>query len=428
MLHLRALLALCLVGVSMASNGYSMHYTDVSAGGVCLDGTPGAYCMHTGADSNKWFIHLQGGGWCIDRHHCIDRARTPLGSSKSWTSDNCVADDGGANGMLSLDCDINPFCEWNLVYVRYCDGASFTGDRALPLRFDDQILYFRGAQLLRSTIDELLARGLANATDIVLAGCSAGGVAVYQHADWFRDLMSIKAPNALVVAAPDAGFFLDHADMHGGPGYTANFAAVVTLHNVSFTNARCVAHYAPIGEQWRCFMSQYMLPFIQTPLFITNDLADSWQFTNILQLDCNPRLADDCNAAQREAIVEYRRAMLTALAPQLHRSGGGSFLPSCNQHCEQDNDHTLTSELVGGVSMRHAFLAWLSAQQNGSAGPAVAYIDAPFGSNPTCTRTNADTNAFLYFLIYLFVIVACMLAFWFRNICSSMVSYADKRG
>ena len=81
-------------------------------------------------------------------------------------------------------------------------------------------------------------------------------------------------------------------------------------------------------------MAQYTLPHIQTPLFITNDLADSWQFGNILKLGCDPR-TDGCNVTQRAAIVEYRQAMLNALQPLASMPGSGAFLPSCYQHCEQ---------------------------------------------------------------------------------------------
>ena len=44
-------------------------------------------------------------------------------------------------------------------------------------------------------------------------------------------------------------------------------------------------HY-PAEEQWRCFMAQYAAPFLTTPAFFAQDLADSWQLSNIYQLPC----------------------------------------------------------------------------------------------------------------------------------------------
>ncbi len=31
-------------------------------------------------------------------------------------------------------------------------------------------------------------------------------------------------------------------------------------------------------ELWKCFMAQYVLPFIKTPFFVVNSFYDSWQF------------------------------------------------------------------------------------------------------------------------------------------------------
>ena len=47
-----------------------------------------------------------------------------LGSSKSWPP---TADFPG--GLLSDDQTANPdFYNWNLAFVKYCDGASFAGN------------------------------------------------------------------------------------------------------------------------------------------------------------------------------------------------------------------------------------------------------------------------------------------------------------
>ena len=42
--------------------------------------------------------------------------------------------DGGAHGLFSSNAIVNPdFYNWNKVYARYCDGASFAGDVAEPV-------------------------------------------------------------------------------------------------------------------------------------------------------------------------------------------------------------------------------------------------------------------------------------------------------
>ena len=93
-------------------------YVD-SFGSVCLDGTPGAYYIEKAANpSTKWMVFFEGGGWCYNDKDCANRATGGLGSSSSYGP---TADRTG--GVASADCDINPaFCDFNFVYLKYCDG------------------------------------------------------------------------------------------------------------------------------------------------------------------------------------------------------------------------------------------------------------------------------------------------------------------
>lgn len=71
----------------------------------------------------KWIIHLEGGGWCADIENCVERSKQILGSSKAWPEYITLS------GFLSDDCLVNPdFCGWSMVFVGYCDGASFAGN------------------------------------------------------------------------------------------------------------------------------------------------------------------------------------------------------------------------------------------------------------------------------------------------------------
>ncbi len=91
---------------------------------MCLDGSPPGYYFRAGEGNgtNKWIIHLEGGGWCINESACYDRSKTDLGSSKNWPPS------GAAYGFLSDNGSVNPdFFNWNVVYAKYCDGASFAG-------------------------------------------------------------------------------------------------------------------------------------------------------------------------------------------------------------------------------------------------------------------------------------------------------------
>ena len=89
---------------------------------MCLDGSPTGYLlrMGSGEGADKWIIHLGGGGWCNSTEGCYNRSMNPLGSSKYWPHTAPL------NGFLSDNSTVNPgFYNWNIVYVMYCDGASF---------------------------------------------------------------------------------------------------------------------------------------------------------------------------------------------------------------------------------------------------------------------------------------------------------------
>ena len=78
----------------------------------------------SGSGTNKWIIHLEGGGWCYDEDECVGRSKTNLGSSKEWKRTAEFP-----YGFLSDDRWVNPdFHDWNLAFVNYCDGASFLGN------------------------------------------------------------------------------------------------------------------------------------------------------------------------------------------------------------------------------------------------------------------------------------------------------------
>ena len=80
-------------------------------------------CLGSGSGASSWILYLQGGGWCYDEAECAVRSTTNLGSSKDWKPNATF------NGILSEDATVNPdFYNWNIVYVNYCDGASFAGN------------------------------------------------------------------------------------------------------------------------------------------------------------------------------------------------------------------------------------------------------------------------------------------------------------
>jgi len=200
---------------------------------------------------------------------------TRLGSSKKMVENLAFS------AILSNKKQYNPdFYNWNRVKVRYCDGASFTGDVEAVNPATN--LHFRGARVWLAVMQELLAKGMINAENAVLSGCSAGGLASLMHCDSFRALLPMGTK---VKCLSDAGFFLNTRDVSGVQYIKTYFEDVVTLHGSAKNLPRsCTSRLTPA----MCFFPQYVARQIRTPLFILNAAYDSWQIKNILA----PRAAD----------------------------------------------------------------------------------------------------------------------------------------
>lgn len=131
-----------------------------SKGAVCLDGTLPGYHLHRGHGSgaNSWLIQLEGGGWCDNIRNCVYRKKSRRGSS------NYMEKQIQFTGILSNKAQENPdFFNWNRVKLRYCDGGSFSGDSQNKAAR----LQFRGEKIWRAAMDDLKAKGMRNAKQVV---------------------------------------------------------------------------------------------------------------------------------------------------------------------------------------------------------------------------------------------------------------------
>ena len=230
-------------GTTSSKEGvYELHLLPNSSanGAVCLDGSPPGFYLRNGTslEKSKWIIFFQGGAWCDDEDSCYQRSYTALGSS-TCLSDYLQAE--VSEGLLSSQVKHNPeFYNWSSVFVPYCDGASFTGDREKPLEFNDKSLYFRGRRILDALLDEVLRRGMDKASEIILSGTSAGALSAMVHSDYIRSRVR-RSSNASVRVLADAGFFLDEPSFDGSETMQHIFRRTYTLHNSSAgLNHKCL--------------------------------------------------------------------------------------------------------------------------------------------------------------------------------------------
>ena len=74
-------------------------------------------------------------------------------------------------------------------------------------------VHIRGFAVQQAVLDDLLEnKAMASATEVVVGGCSAGGLASYQHCDrWANEIH--KYGDARVTCLPDAGYFTSEPSM-----------------------------------------------------------------------------------------------------------------------------------------------------------------------------------------------------------------------
>ncbi len=355
---------------------------------VCLDGSAPGYYVERGT-ARGILLHLQGGGWCTTLADCAGRARSELGSSTTYARDrDSVLDgyDGGAHGLFSNRSEVNPhFHNWTKVYVRYCDGGSFSGD-ALATAPDGTTLHFRGRRILDAVLDALVESEGFAAGDVLLAnGCSAGGLAVWLHLDYMQAHLSAKLRSrADVRGIPECGLFMDLPTASGSPHMTPAYRAVAEMQNATSADgnldADCLAAY-PAAEQWRCFLAQYVLPHVSTPFFAVNSVYDSWQTVHILQADPNCATHDPtkCTPAEAAAIERLRTTMLGNLSA----APSSFFTYNCATHCGQLSHDDRWAELEDGAqSLRERLSRWVL---DGEAHRSVAPTGWGPAEQPSCS-------------------------------------------
>eukprot|EP01005_Ploeotia_sp_CARIB1_P000406 NODE_149_length_1336_cov_170.449132_g145_i0.p1 GENE.NODE_149_length_1336_cov_170.449132_g145_i0~~NODE_149_length_1336_cov_170.449132_g145_i0.p1 ORF type:complete len:386 (-),score=108.98 NODE_149_length_1336_cov_170.449132_g145_i0:118-1275(-) len=330
---------------------FKIHNMSWAVGAACLDGSPPVYYMQagTGSGANKWYIHHEGGGWCESMEDCYRRSFTNLGSSKNYKPTMKL----GGQSYFSTDPKYNPMMyNWNKIFIPYCDGGSFSGNNNTVTEYKGKKLYFRGHVNLNAVISWLVGNSpIESATDVVISGCSAGGLATYLHTDRWREIL----PSTTKVAGlPDSGFFLDYEDTGNGettiPGnYHDGLVWVFNQMNASTgVDADCINHWAPLGKAWKCMFAQHTAPFITTPMFALQSQYDAWQTGH--EIKSQPPTVAQINA--------YGKMFKQIFESQfLAQKRNGAILDCCHHHCGHwDSVHT------SGYTQATAFQKWYESE------------------------------------------------------------------
>jgi len=346
---LPALLAL-LAPRAAGAGGAVLQRVEV-ASARCLDGSPYSFYVSVGAASSAFFVYHQGGSWCFSAAECAQRANSSLGSSTAWPAQQTMGD------AFDRDAAVNALMHnWTLVYMPYCDGGSFTGDAAgVAPGGGGAPLYYEGLKIRQGAVAELTASfGLDRATDLVVGGGSAGGIAAYLHADFYAAALP---PGARVTAFPDSGFFEDGNNDRDGKGdYDMNMQNLYGFMN-SQAGIFSTACTGALG--YKCMFAVHLMPFIKTRILALNSAYDATMGAG--ECGANSGITLDWNNATSVNLCgNHVRAGLK----QLLVAPSAVFLDSCHHHCGEWNSITIEG-FTSSTALATFYLQGAAALPNG---------------------------------------------------------------
>lgn len=233
---------------------------------VSNDGSPAMYYYRpgTGSGSDKWIIYLPGGGSCVTAQQCEERMRT----KPFLMSTNNAPEAIHFTGILNNDPSVNPaFHNYNQVLVLYTTSDNWYGN--IGASQETAGYHFRGKQVIISVVDSLKDLGLEEASNVVLAGTSAGGAGVKQNLDFVAD----RLPSADVKGIVDSHWY-PRAFFNDEFRNEDEFQGTV-INKRAELDATCArdAHDETIPKETLC-MSSLITSYLKNPIFVIADLND----------------------------------------------------------------------------------------------------------------------------------------------------------
>jgi len=358
-----------------------------AAVGRCNDGTPPVLFVRPASDpeEDRWVVYFDGGSRCAEGEDCAVRwcgegFYDATKMSSRWAPEvrdiRGLHTDREGNGD-----DANAFAGWNHVFVYYCSSDFWVGQAAdVPLTTADGIDYrvhFEGALIVDDVVDWLLAGGssddgqvtmgsVRDASELLVAGSSAGGMGVTQHVDAIADAVAPVPVKAVIDAmvTPDAS-------QMGTPGLDDLWADELRRQYDEEVTARYDARLHPgcladrPGEPWRCWEpSLLQLDYLRVPFFLHHDLRDLTLSDTLRGMGATlPGYAAASKLLLEQVIAER---------PEAGVHGG-----ACTYHTVLSDDARFYAHAVYDVTMHDGIDAWL-------AGDTVQVVDRGLGGDSTC--------------------------------------------
>ena len=204
----------------------------------------------------------------------------------------------------------------------------------------------------------------------------------------------LTAPDARLVAVPDAGFWWDTlaaGSTTKRPWLDSMTTSIVPgLRNATLrgNNAKCLAA-PPDGKLAKCYSQPYAYAYLDIPTFVVQSLNDPASYSFCYKPPCGLKgnTPGSCTAAQLKELVWYHNALQGNIthAQAAFGSRDGHFMTSCNQHEETCRQFDWWGITIGGQTMNSTFYTWYT-EGGGSKGSSA--IDVPWPGDDSCVAAN----------------------------------------
>jgi hypothetical protein len=287
---------------------------------LCNDGTPALFYARaatTPAGRGKWVIQLLGGGACSSAALCAKRwCSVDTNFSKTQMTSSTSPDKTDAEGIFARASDgalpaANPFEDANQVLVKYCSSDTWRGTaRDVEAEAPHPVtgvstryrIHFLGRRILEAVLATLRRDGvpatvlgagaelpdLDEASEVVLAGASAGGGGTTFSLDWLRGELRASNPGVEVLGLIDSTFGPDLVGLDYTQGTACSqlglcsdaaylgygLEAQAGLWRAA-PDESCSAQHLQDGTAWKCASDTHVvLHHLTTPFFVRQGLSD----------------------------------------------------------------------------------------------------------------------------------------------------------
>jgi hypothetical protein len=168
----------------------------------CADGSEFSF-FERRADPTKVVLYLEGGGGCWDAETCAFTEDSPY----TWNATN--EDRAMRGGIFNRANPENPFADFTFIFVPYCTGDVHLGN--VTREYSPELTVEHNGFVNGTTALTYLVENYPDATQVVVAGASAGSVAAPVYGGLVADLL----PDAQVtVVADGSGAYPDDPDVN----------------------------------------------------------------------------------------------------------------------------------------------------------------------------------------------------------------------